>query len=310
MMPKKICVIGASNVDITGFTKDALIYKDANVGSMKTSQGGVGRNIAENLHYLELDVNLISVFGDDPLSQYLINHCNDIELNIKDSLFLKNASASTFIAIMDENNDLAVGISAMGNYTKISEEFIKSKLKVIDDADFVVLETNMPKNILERIIELLPDKKYILDTVSGKKTLKTKNILSNLFILKTNLLEAQMLTGIKVNNEDDLQKNIQFFLDKGVKNVFITLGKNGVIYGNYNIIEKQDSIISNVKNTIGAGDAFLSGVIFGTALGADIQKVAKYGMASAAINVRHDSAVSPNTTIKHIEQVLETGIFF
>ncbi len=56
-MQKSICVIGASNVDITGFTKKKLVYKDANIGSMKTSPGGVGRNIAENLHSLGLDVN-------------------------------------------------------------------------------------------------------------------------------------------------------------------------------------------------------------------------------------------------------------
>jgi len=99
-------------------------------------------------------------------------------------------------------------------------------------------------------------------------------------------------------------------LDKGVKNVFITLGKDGVIYGNRGIIEKQESIISQVKNTIGAGDAFLSGVVYGTIIGHDIHKVAQYGMACAAINVRHETAVSPYMKPLHIEQILETGIFF
>lgn len=309
-MQNKICVIGASNVDITGFTKNKLVYKDANIGSMKTSAGGVGRNIAENLHSLGLQVELISVFGDDPLSQYLINSCKDLELNILNSLFLKNSHASTFIAVMDENNDLAVGISAMNIYDDISEKFIISKLDVINEADFVVLETNMPENILNTIIEKLPNKKYILDTVSGKKTLKAKSILSNLYILKTNLLEAEMLSNIKVETDADLEKLVQFFINEGVRNIFITLGEDGVIYGNNKLIKKQEAIVSEVLNTIGAGDAFLSGVIFGDTLKKDIHEVARYGMACAAINVRHDSSVSPDMKHKYILQMLETGIYF
>jgi len=305
-MQKDVCVIGASNVDITGFTKNRLIYKDANIGSMKTSPGGVGRNIAENLHSLGMGVNLISVFGDDPLSEYIIKSCNDIGLNIDSSLFVKGANISTFIAVMDEKNDLAVGISAMDLYDDISEDFILSKIEVINSSDFIVLETNMPEEILITIVEKLPNKKYILDTVSGKKTLKAKNILHNLYIIKTNLLEAQMLSNIEVNTDDDLYKIVQYFLDKGVENVFITLGKDGVIYGNKNLINKKKSIISEVKNTIGAGDAFLAGVVYGNVLGLDIHKVANYGMACAAINVRHDSSVSPYMKPKNIKQILET----
>jgi len=309
-MQNKICVIGASNVDITGFTKEKLVYKDANIGSMKTSPGGVGRNIAENLHSLGLEVDFISVFGDDPLSQYIMNSCKDLELKITNSLFLKDAHAATFIAVMDENNDLAVGISAMNIYNDISKDFIVSKLSVIDKADFVVLETNMPEETLKTIVTELPNKKYILDTVSGKKTLKASSILQNLYILKTNLLEAQMLSNIEVNNDTDLEKIVQFFINKGVKNVFITLGENGVIYGNNNIIKKQEAIVSEVVNTIGAGDAFLSGVVYGDILNKDIHEVARYGMACAGINVRHDSAVSPDMKHKYILQMLETGIYF
>jgi len=309
-MQNKICVIGASNVDVIGFTKDKLIFKDANIGTMKTSPGGVGRNIAENLHILGLDVEFLSVFGDDTLSQYLMNTCKDAGLKFTNSLFLKEVSGSSFVAVMDENNDLAVGISAMNIYDDIPEDFILSRMDIIKEADFVVLETNMPENILKTIVNELPKKNVILDTVSGKKTLKAKDILDDLYILKTNLLEAQMISEIEVNNDEDLEKLVKYFINRGVRNVFITLGKDGVIYGNKEIIKKQEAIVSEVVNTIGAGDAFISGVIFGDVLGKDIHEVARYGMASAAINVRHNSAVSPDMKHKNILQMLETGIYF
>ena len=60
-----VCVIGGSNMDIQGFPSSKLIYQDSNVGEVKISLGGVGRNIAENLVRMGAHTKLISVVGDD-----------------------------------------------------------------------------------------------------------------------------------------------------------------------------------------------------------------------------------------------------
>ncbi len=75
----------------------------------------------------------------------------------------------------------------------------------------MVLETNMPANILTTIVENLPDKKYILDTVSGDKAMRSKAILSSLYILKTNLLEAKILSGLQIDKKEDYPKLITYF---------------------------------------------------------------------------------------------------
>ena len=299
--PKIVTVIGATNVDITGFTNQKLIYQDANIGSMKTNPGGVGRNIAENLMRLDFHVNLISIFGDDALSTYIIDSCKKFSLHIEDSLFLKNAATATFLAIMDKNNDLALGLSAMDIYDNLKIDFIASKIAKINQSDYVVLETNMPTNILKYVVNNAPKPKYILDTVSGKKALKSKAILPHLYILKTNLLEANMLSDLCVKEEADYPKLIQYFLDKGVQNIFITLGSQGVIYGNAIEIDKQATIPTKIRNTIGAGDSFVSGIIYGDSLGLDIHQVANIGMQCAHINVQYNAAVSPDMCVGNLK---------
>jgi len=299
----KICVVGAANVDITGFTKDKLILNDSNIGKMETSPGGVGRNIAENLHKLDFDVNLVSIFGDDPLSEYIKKSCIDKGIKIDNSFFLNNASAATFIAILNEQNDLAVGIAAMDIYERISEDKMKDKLQSIVNHDYVVLETNYPSHILKQIVSYKSSAKFILDTVSGDKALRAKNILSEIFILKTNLPEAQILSGLQAETDDDLKKIVSYFIKKGVKNVFITLGKEGVIYGNEKLIKKQNPIEADVINTVGAGDAFVSGLIYAEAKGFDINKTAIMGMASAGLNVKADSAVSSEMNIDNLLKI-------
>jgi len=301
---KTITVFGASNVDITGFTEQKLIYGDANIGYTLTSPGGVGRNIAENLHRLGFAMNLISVFGDDPLSEYLFKSCKELGIKIDDSLFLKNASTATFLAIMDAHNDLALGISAMDIYKNIQSGSLKSKIATTKPADYTVIETNFPTEILELVVQEIPHTKFVLDTVSGKKALRASAIIPQLYILKTNLLEAQMLSGIHPTDEASKEKLVRYFVDLGVKNVFITTGKEGVIYGNQTIVSQRGPILSNIINTIGAGDSFVSGIVYADALGMDIHKMALYGMASASLNVQFNGAVSTEMNVENLEAVV------
>jgi len=290
---RKISVFGAANVDITGFPKAELIYKDANIGTMHTAAGGVGRNIAENLHLLGFEVNLISVFGDDPLSDFLINDCQKKELNINKSLFLKDTPASTFLAVMDSHNDLAVGISAMGLYDDLNpQDFLKNLPDELPSV-YSILETNFSSEILQKIVEKYPEQKFILDTVSGKKALRSLPVLDKIYILKTNLLEAEMISGIHIKTDEDHTKLVRYFLDQGVQKVFITLGKNGVIYGNRKTITRQLPIPAKVINTIGAGDAFISGLVYADSMNAPIDQMAKYGMKAAALTVSYPEAVNP-----------------
>lgn len=301
---KTISVLGASNVDITGFTEHKLIYGDANIGHSITSAGGVGRNIAENLYRLGFTINLISVFGEDPLSDFLIKSCRDLGLNIHASLFLKNQNAGTFIAIMDCHNDLALGISAMDIYNKLNSKLIQSKINTLSQPDYFVLETNFPATILESVAKENKNSKLVLDTVSGKKSLRAKNILSYLYILKTNLLEAQMLSGIEgtSTNHEEL---VNYFLNIGVKKVFITLGKDGVIYGDQTGVSQHKTIPTKIENTIGAGDSFVSGIVYADAQQMDIHQMALYGMASASINVQHNGAVSPKMNVKNLNKIVK-----
>jgi pseudouridine kinase len=64
-----VIILGGVNVDIQGFPNERLIPEDSNIGRVKISMGGVGRNIGENLIRLGVNTKLISVVGDDIYSK-------------------------------------------------------------------------------------------------------------------------------------------------------------------------------------------------------------------------------------------------
>ncbi len=290
----QITVIGAVNIDLIGYPDHKLIYKDDNIGSLETILGGVGRNIAENLSKLDFNVEFLSVFADDYFGKKIIQSCNELNISTTHSLIKKEATTSTFMAIMDNENDMALGISAMHIYDEIPPSFIMDKLDCIKQSPYCVLETNMPQSILELVVKNAPNTKFALDAVSGTKALKAKNILANLTILKCNLIEAELLSGISIATKEDYDKLVHHFLNIGVQKVFITLGKEGLIYGNHQEVFRLKSKEVKPVNTTGGGDSFMAGLLLAAYQNFDIHKMAKIATACATLTIQHKNTVHPN----------------
>jgi len=289
-----LIVLGGANIDIVGFTDVPLVLKDSNQGYLKISMGGVGRNIAENLVRLGLNTKLITVIGDDSHGQHLKAHSQQIGLDVLDSLFLKNQPTSVHLAIMDEHNDMALGLSAMSVYDQFNVPFIKKKHQILQKAICLVLDTNMPKSVLDYVATHYQHQKLFLDAVAGSKALRAKDLLAHLHLLKVNRLEAEILCGLKINQLADLKNCSHFFHKKGVKNLCITLGSEGAFYSN----ELMQGIIKpkkiKVVNTNGAGDAFMAGLISANLQEKSLKESAAFGMLCAAVTLMHQDNVHPN----------------
>jgi pseudouridine kinase len=288
-----ITVLGGSNMDLIAYPKTKLIAKDANIGHLEMIHGGVGRNIAENLSRLGFQVNFLSVFGDDTFGEDLIAACNAVGMNTSGSIKVKNHKNASFIAIMNHQNDLELGVSAMEIYDDVPLDLIDGNSALIAKSTYCVLDTNMPEEILKHITEKHPNKRFALDAVSGIKALKAKTILDKIYILKVNLLEAELLADMKVkgNNYDDL---IQHFLAKGVQKIFITLGSKGVVFGTKNYIKQLAVNAIKAVNTSGAGDAFMAGLVYGDYHNFDILKTVQFAQACSKLTVQHKNTVHPD----------------
>ena len=301
----KITVIGASNIDLIGISKEKLIFKDSNIGNFENILGGVGRNIAENLKRLNVDVELMSVFADDEFSKTLIDSCNDLGISIKHSLTKKNSKTSLYVAIMNHYNDLALGLSDMDIYNDVPDSFIVDNLDVIEQSDYCVLETNLPKRTLELAVEKLPNTRFVIESVSAQKALKAKSILNKAYMLKCNSIEAELLSGIKVHYESDHERIVEHFLNLGVKKVFVTLGKDGVTYGDEKEIFTAKNKIITPVNTNGAGDAFTAGLLYGDLNNMGMYDMVKFGAACALITIQHKNAVNPEISVEMVKKAME-----
>lgn len=278
-----ICVVGGSNIDLQGFSDEEISFNDSNPGRIEKGFGGVARNICENLARLNLTPKFITPIGDGVFSKSLLEYMNNLNVDMKDSLIIENEDLSTYLSILNDKNEMILAISSMKILENLNLNFIKNKEEILKKFEVIVIDTNLREDVIEYILSL--NKKVIIDLVSTKKALKVKNNIGKFYAIKPNKIEIEVLTGIKIIDEKTMIEACDFLLSKGVKQVFLTLGKDGIFYKDKNKYKFIKNPKVDVKDITGAGDAFTSGIAYSTLLNYDIEKTAKFSMTMSLINV-------------------------
>lgn len=94
-----VVVAGAVNMDIAGIPFNGLVPRDSNPGAVRMSLGGVGRNIAHNLALLDVEVKLITAFGEDVYAGEIQHSCREHGIDIAHSRSVPGAATSTLCII-------------------------------------------------------------------------------------------------------------------------------------------------------------------------------------------------------------------
>ena len=295
-----ILVIGGSNIDIQGFPKEKLIQRDSNIGTVKMSLGGVGRNIAENCARLGVPTRLMSVIGDDPYGQKILKEAQAIGLNMQDTVVLSGESTSTYLSILDETHDMAMAINHMDSIEKLTVEHIRAKRSIIEHAQLVVLDTNLSQAVLDHLLTQYPKTKFFVDTVSTKKALKIKDHLKNIHTLKPNRMEAEVLTG-----SSEKTPLLELGSQLKCKRSFISLGSQGVqVFEGKTHLHFPTKPIE-VVNATGAGDAFMAGLVYAYLKGYDIKETCLTAMAASRLALSHPDTINPNLNEQSLHETLK-----
>lgn len=299
-----VLVVGGSNIDISARAYGELKLHDSNPGRSSFSLGGVGRNISENLSKLLVNTKLFTVLGDDTYGREIIDAAKASGFDISESLILKDQGTSNYISVLDENGDMKIAISSMDIYEKLEPKDIAAKKSLFDNSRLLVVDTNIKEETLKYIVDNY-SKDIFIDTVSTQKGLKVKDFIGKFHTIKPNKYEAEVLSGISINSKEDLRKCGEHFLNKGVKNVFITLASEGVYYKD----EKSEGIIKkdNIKvvNATGAGDAFVAGLVYSYLNNYDIARSAKFSMAASILALSSNETINSDLSISNINRIQE-----
>ncbi|TJX64203.1 winged helix-turn-helix transcriptional regulator [Soehngenia saccharolytica] len=299
-----VSVIGGANVDIVGFPNELLRRNDSNPGLVKLSVGGVARNIAENISRLGINTKLFTVVGDDMYGEKIVDECKLANIDTSYIKTISNESSGTYLAILDEKMDMDVAISSMDIFKYLNENYLYENAITLQGSEIIVLDTNLEKETLEYAVENYKDKKLFLDTVSFSKALRAKDVLGYFHTIKPNKLEVEAITGIKIEDKEDLIKASNIIHNLGVKNIVISLGEKGAFYSTEGCHGRLKAKKANIKNATGAGDAFQAGLVFGEYNTLPFKESVKYAMAASLVAMESEDTINKNISVEKLEEYI------
>ncbi|MHB1135286.1 MAG: carbohydrate kinase family protein [Coriobacteriia bacterium] len=293
-----ITVVGGANLDIAGIPTGGYIPRDSNVGHVRRSPGGVGRNIAENLARLGADVRLVTAFGDDVDSVQLRASCEAVGMDCTYSVHAADVPCSRYLAVLDAEGDLAAAVNDMRALATLTPDRVDPAALV--GSRTVVLDTNLPAATIARVAELAGDTPLVLDPVSVVKAEAARPVLGRLAALKANLMEAEALSG-----ETGAADAAARLLEWGVRRVFVTLGPKGVWCASATESFVMPSRSLTVRNASGAGDAFTAGVAWGLACGRNLRDTAFRAATLSAIALESENTVNERLSAAMLAERME-----
>ena len=297
---KFISVIGGANMDIVGHPFRTLRSADSNPGEVNLSVGGVGRNIAENLARLGTNTKLFTIVGNDIHGETIIRESELAGIDMSHVKRTSEKGTGTYVAILNEDNEMEVAIAAMDIYNELNEDYLEENRQLIEKSQIIIFDTNLKEQAFLHGVRMFRDKKLFLDTVSHTKAMRAREIIGLFDTIKPNRLEAEALTGISIRDNGDLVEAARTFHEKGVSNVFITLGENGVFYSN----REEKGIIRSKKitpkNVTGAGDAFTAALVYAELEGMAITEKVKFAMGAAVLAMDAYSTINKGISVENI----------
>ena len=278
-------VFGVSVFDICGFTDSNYRCNDSNPGKVRTSFGGVCRNIAECMSRVGVNTQFISILGDDEAGKAMLEHSKQMNYDMSNSLIIEGGHTPTYMAVLDEHGEMVSAVVDMKIIDKFTTEFIDSKNEN---------ENEDRPDIVEYILKNFSgNTKFILDPVSAAKAKEIKHLIKYFHTIKPNRYEAEIMCGMKIKNDEDLRKAGRYFIDLGIENVFITLDEDGIYYNNG--VEEGKIKANDVKvvNVTGAGDSFVAGIAYGYANKCSLIDTLKFAISMSTITISTEETIHP-----------------
>ena len=300
-----VCVIGGINIDFISTVKSMPKAGETIVGNdFVVTPGGKGANQAVACGRLGLKTSMIGRVGNDTFADQLISNLNDEKINTDGITKDKNTHTGIATIILDENGENSIIQTPGANYLCGDDElnYLKSK---ISEFDLVVLQSEIPINISLSAAKIAKNANKLIIWDPAPANELPDEAYKYIDYLIPNQTEAQTLSGLDdVLNDKQALEASKIFLDKGVKNVIITMAEQGAF--GYNgkesyFVDIPDDI--KVIDSVAAGDAFSGGLSLGISEELEFEKLIIYGVLSGSIAVQKPGATDSMPTIKEFNSL-------
>lgn len=290
-----ILCIGGANVDRKIQAYEPIQLGTSNPSFVVESYGGVARNIAENLTRLGLPTSLVTMVGLDKEADRLLSYLAGLGTDVSQVIRSTAHRTGTYTAVLDVDGSMTVALADMGIYDDFTVEQLAPRLRVLQQAAMVIVDTNLPTEALAYVIAESTKKGALLIVapVSSPKAKRLPRNLGGIHTLIANRDELAAISGIPIDKEESIYAACAALKERGCRTVVATMGKDGVAWlDEANIFGTLPAESIEVVDVTGAGDAFVAGFCFAMASDAKTKQACQFATRLTGLTLVTKETVS------------------
>jgi ribokinase len=297
----EICVVGSINMDIVTSVDEYPKRGQTVFGNkVSNSAGGKGANQAISCSRQGKKVSLIGCVGNDYYGEKLIDN---LKRNRVDTSTIKRdgveSTGQTTILLDNQAENTIIYVE--GANKALNEKYVLETLSTLTDCKILLIQMEIPSNTVLEVMKYAKQRQIfvVLDPAPANDV--TDEMLTYADIILPNAHETELLTGITIIDEKTARQAATIFLEKGVSQGVLKLGKDGSYVFNENKITFIEGIKVGAVDTVGAGDCFAGALASALIDRQQLLAAVEFANIAAALKVTKHGAQEGIPTIEEIK---------
>jgi len=302
----------------------------ANIKSVKRAVGGCAPNTAIDLAKIDnsIPISVIGKIGDDEYGRYLLSELARYNIDCE-QISVSTVNPTSFSDVMSLPSGDRTFFHARGSNAEFSPEDIDvtslncvilhiGYILLLDafdmyDSEYGTVMARFLHNVQQHGIKTSVD---VVSDSSADYKAKILPALKYCNYIILNEIESCMLTDLSPYNSDgkinieNIKNTMKFMAEQGVKEkIFIHCKDAGFCYDvptkNFSYVNSLNIPSDEIKGSVGAGDAFCAGTLYGIYNEFDDNSILEFASAAAACNLFAENSVDGMKSRSEIEQLEE-----
>lgn len=288
----KVTVLGSVNLDTTiRMNRLPIPGETVHSNEIFSSGGGKGANQAIAAQRSNADTAFIGAVGNDEQGRLLLELLDQDGINTSGVQIIENDRTGSAVVMVDELAENSIVIYSGAN-KKINLDGCTVADEIIAESDFLVSQFEINMDVIIEAFKMarVSGVRTILNPAPALETIPAE-LLRNTDILIPNQSEAERITGIKIDSDEQLSLAANKIKENGVDVVIITLGSKGSYYMHGEKTGKIPAHVVQAVDTTAAGDTFIGALAANLATDfSNLEDAILYASKASSITVQRYGA--------------------
>ncbi len=296
----KIVIVGSINMDYTAMVSKLPVVGETLLAyDYQMSGGGKGANQAIAASIFSDQVIMIGMLGDDIAGHAIFDTMSAHGIDMSNVEFCDVPTGTALINVDSQGRNTIVVYPGANN--QLTEEVILKHKKIIQSADIVLIQLEIPMKTVIKVAEIAKQANVpvLLNPSPAQKL--DEALLKNVTYITPN--ETELL---RLVNALETFKGAHILRNMGVKNIIITLGARGCYFKTDDQEIRVESFKVNAIDTTAAGDAFSGALAAQLAKGVEIRQALTIANATGALTTTKIGAQEAMPSLDEVMALVKT----